>query len=303
VKPVVEIDAQLWREYLADKAEYDKLSAEEKKDKPPPQRKRLRLEDTTIEAAQDAMRGNPGGMLCLQDELSGWFGGMEKYNAAGGARKDRGFWLQTWWGGSLPIDRVGRGAFIIENIGMSMLGGVQPDVIRKIAGETYDDGLIQRLLPIVLRDATLGHDEPIPSVVEDYAKLIERLHQLTPASISTNPFLSYAREAGLRITLEFDDAAQTIRQELERKHLELRQVINKKLAAHVGKYNGYFARLCIIWHCIEHVCGDLPDCISAGTAERVARFLHEFLFPHAVAFYAGVLGLADDHDRLSAVAG
>ncbi len=33
------------------------------------------------------------------------------------------------------------------------------------------------------------------------------------------------------------------------------------------------------------------------------RFLHGFLLPHATAFYAGVLGLADDHDRLSAVAG
>jgi hypothetical protein len=35
----------------------------------------------------------------------------------------------------------------------------------------------------------------------------------------------------------------------------------------------------------------------------VAKFLHDFLLPHAVAFYAGVLGLSDDHDRLAAVAG
>jgi hypothetical protein len=43
--------------------------------------------------------------------------------------------------------------------------------------------------------------------------------------------------------------------------------------------------------------------IQAATAEKVAKFMQEFLFPHAVAFYAGVLGLADDHDRLAAVAG
>src|ERR1700730_5756519 len=36
---------------------------------------------------------------------------------------------------------------------------------------------------------------------------------------------------------------------------------------------------------------------------RVERFIHSFLFPHALAFYAGILGLADDHDRLAAVAG
>ena len=179
-KPLEEIDARLWREYLAAKAEYDRLSPEEKKEEDPPKREHLRLEDTTIEAAQDAMRENPKGILCLQDELSGWFGSMEKYSAAKGAQKDRGFWLRTWNGGNLSVDRVMRGSFMIENIGASVLGGVQPDVIRKIAGETYDDGLIQRLLPIVLREATLGHDEPTPPVVEEYAKLIERLHQLTP---------------------------------------------------------------------------------------------------------------------------
>jgi Protein of unknown function (DUF3987) len=302
-KPLVEIDARLWREFLAARAAYDKLSAEEKNNKPPPRRVRLRLEDTTIEAAQDAMRDNPKGMLCLQDELSGWFGGMDKYNAGGGARKDRGFWLQTWNGGSLPVDRVGRGSFLIENIGASVLGGVQPDVIRKVAGETYDDGLIQRLLPILLREATLGRDVPMPGVVEDYAELIERLHQLTPGSINADVYSALARDAGVRLTLAFDNEAQMIRQDLEKKHLELQQVINKKLAAHVGKYNGYFARLCTVWHCIEHASGGLPVHIGADTAERVAEFMHKFLFPHAVAFYAGILGLAADHDRLSAVAG
>jgi hypothetical protein len=31
--------------------------------------------------------------------------------------------------------------------------------------------------------------------------------------------------------------------------------------------------------------------------------MHEFLWPHALTFYAGILGLADDHERLTAVAG
>lgn len=36
--------------------------------------------------------------------------------------------------------------------------------------------------------------------------------------------------------------------------------------------------------------------------DGVADFLHGFLFPHAMAFYANVLGLSNDHDRLSNVA-
>ena len=38
-------------------------------------------------------------------------------------------------------------------------------------------------------------------------------------------------------------------------------------------------------------------------ADRVAKFLHSFLLPHAVAFYAGDLGLSEDQDHLQELAG
>jgi hypothetical protein len=46
--------------------------------------------------------------------------------------------------------------------------------------------------------------------------------------------------------LQFNDAALTIREELARRHLELMsyEVINRKFAAHIGKYDGLFARFC-----------------------------------------------------------
>jgi hypothetical protein len=43
--------------------------------------------------------------------------------------------------------------------------------------------------------------------------------------------------------------------------------------------------------------------VTEETARRVADFMDRFLRPHALAFYCRVLGLADDHDRLAAVAG
>ena len=43
--------------------------------------------------------------------------------------------------------------------------------------------------------------------------------------------------------------------------------------------------------------------MTEDTATRVAKFMRGFLLPHAFAFYGGVLKLADDHDRLAAVAG
>ena len=105
--------------------------------------------------------------------------------------------------------------------------------------------------------------------------------------------------------LRFDEKAQAYRQGLERKHLKLQdcESINRKLASHIGKYDGIFARLCVIWHCVEAPHGALPAVISETTARRAGAFLHGFLLPHALTFYAGTLGLSNDHDRLEAVAG
>ena len=242
------------------------------------------------------MRDNPHGMITVQDELGGWFGSMDRYSGGKGA-SNRAFWLQSWNGGGYMVNRVGRGVFHIDNIGISMLGGIQPEVIQKVARDNYDDGLIQRLIPIVLHPGTLGHDDPTPPVAHEYARLIERLYDLKPEAAETPDFFQ-----PLRI-FEFDDDAQAIRRQMERRHLELQKLdlINRKLGSHCGKLNGYFSRLCLLWHCIEN--GDADHIINADTARRVARFMHEFLLPHALAFYAGILNLSEDHDHLTAVAG
>lgn len=230
---------------------------------------------------------------------------MDKYNGGKGASADRAFWLRSFNGGQFALNRVGRGASIIDNLSVCMLGGIQPEPIRKLAGDAVDDGLLQRLFPIMLRNATMGRDEPAPPVNSQYQFLIEELRNLEPPGF-----------CGIG-ELTFDDGAQAIRRELEAKHLDMQsmETVNRKLASHIGKYDGLFARLCVVWHCVEYVeesmfCGtlddvdsDLPEIVTEATARRVADFLHGFLLGHAMAFYAGVLGLSDDHDRLTAIAG
>jgi Protein of unknown function (DUF3987) len=92
IKPVKLIEKRLWQMYAIAKRSYDELSAE--------------------------------------DELGGWFGSMDRY-AGGKGASNRGFWLQSFNGGSYTVNRVGRGIFLIDNIGVSLLGGIQPEVIRK----------------------------------------------------------------------------------------------------------------------------------------------------------------------------
>jgi len=296
VSPLRKMDAEMARQYAEQKSRCDKLDKDEKAKTELPKQTRLLLQDTTIEAAQDILKDSPNGVLCFQDELSGWFGSMDKYSNARGAAKDRAFWLEAFNGAPYSVHRVGRGSVFIENLSASLIGGIQPEPIRKVADDSADDGLLQRLLPVVLKPAVEGRDEQASEVVFDYAALIRRLYQLD------RPLFGGMADGTV---LRFDEKAQAYRQELERKHLELQccESINRKLASHIGKYDGIFARLCIVWHCVEAAPGTLPQVISERTARRAGTFLHGFLLPHAMAFYAGVLGLSNDHDRLEAVAG
>lgn len=289
VAPLARIDNQMVRKWQSDWARWNTFDKTEKAATPEPLQKRKRIEDTTIEALQEVMRGSADGVLCVRDELSGWFGSMEKYGGGKAAATDRAVWLQAFNGGEYAINRVGRGTMLLSNLSVSLLGGIQPDAIRKVAADATDDGLLQRLFPIVLRAATVGHDAPMPAAQALYDFTVTMLNGVrAPAG-----------------GLHFDDAAQIVRQRLEARHAHLMaaELVNPKLASHVGKLDGLFARLCVVWHAIEHVnAGTLPTIISADTASRVADFMERFLLPHAVAFYAGTLGLSDDHDRIKAVA-
>jgi hypothetical protein len=51
--------------------EWEQLEPAERKLKQKPAQKRLQMEDTTIEAAQEVLAGSPDGVLLVQDELSG----------------------------------------------------------------------------------------------------------------------------------------------------------------------------------------------------------------------------------------
>jgi hypothetical protein len=301
-KPLIEADAKMFRDWQRQMADYNALPKDERAGKPPPQQKRKRLSDATVEAAQEVLKDNPEGVLCFQDELSGWFGAMEKYAGSGkGAMRDRSFWLETFGGGPYTVHRIGRGPTSVENASVCLLGGIQPAPMRRIIRDADDDGLIQRMLPVVLRDQTEGVDErPERDVASAYAALVRGLLERKPPEAPG--YLSIPETVPLR----FDKSAQEIWRQAEKQHLDLVKVgrFNSMLGAHFGKYNGLFARLCVLFHAIEHAeAASLPKEITEGTARRVQVFLHDFLARHAFSFYHGTLRVEAGNDPMVSAAG
>lgn len=288
IRPLAKMDSTLVKDWQQRHKAWSSLSKKQRSATPEPLQRRMRIEDTTVEAAQEVLKGSSDGILCAQDELSGWFGMMEKYGSSRGASADRAFWLRAYNGGEFALNRVGRGVSLIDNLSISLLGGVQPEPIYKIAAEGVDDGLLQRMLPISIRSVGVGLDNIAPDIQDTYDFIVGML-----------PHVKLQNEA-----LVFTPDAQILRRYIEEKHFELMsaELVSRKFASHVGKFDGLLARLCIIWHVLENdFVAPLPGQISYETVERVSKFMDDFLIPHVACFYSS-LGYGDSFDSVQAVA-
>ena len=150
MKPLRAINRDLYNQYLLDKEnalrEYESDPERKKKDKPDlakiPTRQVL-IQDSTPEARYKALKDNPHGLLLYADELNGIFENMGRYNKNG----ERSELLSTYDGEDIIINRKGQGAEIIENPFLSMLGGIQPEVLKRAfnSPEFTDSGFMPRV--------------------------------------------------------------------------------------------------------------------------------------------------------------
>lgn len=137
----------------------------------PPQ---IIVDDATIEALFGLMEKNPRGLLMRADELKGWVKGMGQYK--GGLGRDRQHWLSIWSREDIPVSRKTTKSHWIWRPYVSVLGGIQPDILEELLHDR-DDGLLPRLLmaqgEFVI--PKLQRNVVAPTVTEEYADLWNRL--------------------------------------------------------------------------------------------------------------------------------
>jgi hypothetical protein len=243
--------------------------------KRPPVR-RLVTADCTIEALSEILQDNPHGVLLHADELTGWLGSFDTYRS-GAAGRDRALWLQTWNGGPQPVDRVRRGRVLVPNWSVCIVGGIQPEPMRKLAGKLVDDGLLQRFLVGMARPSVRGEDrEPKEQACRAYRDAIFRLVDL-PAPIQRRIF-TLSEEAHLE--------RETV--ETAARNVQILPDTSNAFRAHLSKWPGIFARLVLTFHVLESP--GLDPMVSGAIARKTARLMLDYLLPNTARFYADVLG-------------
>jgi len=99
--------------------------------------------DITLEALVDLHEENKNAVGVFKDELAGWLKDMNKYRAG----SDMEFWLSTWSGKSVSLNRKTAKSSFVERPLIPVLGGIQPGVLDGFyTDENKDNGFIDRML-------------------------------------------------------------------------------------------------------------------------------------------------------------
>lgn len=252
-----------------------------------PRLPRYMVEDTTVDALTEVLRSDSeakqhapsGKVLVRRDELSEWLASFGRYRSGGSAGADRGAYIRLYNGEPYAVDRLGRGHFVIGNWSGSVLGGIQPGPIQRIARDADDDGLLQRFCYIVPNGQRRGEDrKPDLGASQRYETLFSILANLVPLNVHNG--------GSGRVVLNAD--AHQVRAEI----LNLAEAMaampdtSARLKAAFGKWPGQWVRLTLIFHLIEvasaraELRSAIVGNVERGVATMATKFMRDILLPH-----------------------
>jgi hypothetical protein len=217
-----------------------------------PKMTRYIVNDSTYEMLVKIADANPNGFLVFRDELAGWLHSLNKDNQ----KEARGLYLTGWSGTEgYATDRIGRGHVRADRLNISLIGTIQPNVLRSVvydavSGGLGDDGLVQRfqfaVYPDPVREFIKNDRHPNQAAMLSYENLIKKLITLDLAAIGAS--IAFDGTA----TVVFDEEAQAVfdewREVLEERLRDPNSDETPAMLAHLGKYRSLLPKIALILH-------------------------------------------------------
>jgi len=153
-----------------EKSEQDKTASVDK-----PRQSQFIANDVTNEALVQMHEENKNAIAVFKDELAGWFKDMNKYRAG----SDLEFWLSSWSGKSVTLNRKTSKNSFVEKPLIPVLGGIQPSILDSFyTDENKDNGFIDRILFSYpdLNVESYNEDEINPQLLEWYEGSLIKLY-------------------------------------------------------------------------------------------------------------------------------
>jgi hypothetical protein len=224
----------------------------------------------TTEATKEAlasMAATSPGFTVYRDELVAWVESFDAYRAGrGGDRQDM---LSLWSGGGLKIDRKGAPPIVVPHPTISVVGGVQPELLPRLSRDAGSDGFLARFLWEEQRVGVLrwSHAEVSEEAEQGIDNLFMKL-RARPDSAHPNGFPVRLSEGALaRYALWHDENANA------------QEDAPPLMAAIYAKAPLQLATVALVLHCLWHPDPD-DDELSLATMNR-AITLVEYHLPAA----------------------
>lgn len=145
MQPLIEEQEKLYLEFKNSICDFRNRSKNESSENiPEPIRKRVFITDTTPEATYKALADNSSGLMVYREELAGWIRDFGRYNTSGEIQN----LLSIWSGKTIDISRITRDGEFIRSPCLTVFGGTQPPMLKKIFGSDLlmDNGFNARFL-------------------------------------------------------------------------------------------------------------------------------------------------------------
>lgn len=234
----------------------------------------------TIEKLAVLMSQSPGMTLVL-DELSALLVNMERYS--GGS--DRQFYLAAYSGEAYSVDRIGRQHLHIPCTWLTIIGGIQPVVARKLLDPrtSMDDGLIERLgcsaYPARMQDWKLIEGEFNAQARAAYLAVCRRLAQAQWSQLLQAP-----RFENMPPICRLSELAQALFDDWLTRHMpELAALAGNSMEGFMSKGRGFLGRLTLILHLAKWAGGEIEDgdigWIENDTMTAAIRLVDQFFIP------------------------
>jgi len=147
--PLIKINSKEIKNYIKESEKYEyyqNLSKKEKEEHSEvfkPIKTQFIANDITLEALVDLHQESDNAVGVFKDELAGWLKDMNKYREG----SDLEFWLSTWSGKSVNLNRLTRKGSFVEKPFIPVLGGIQPSIFNTFyTDENKDNGFMDRML-------------------------------------------------------------------------------------------------------------------------------------------------------------
>lgn len=285
IKPLQKKDNDNFQVYKELKKEYTTISNTPKKERngkdipEKPIQKQMIVSDFTPEALMEIHSNNLRGLGVYSDELASWFNNFNRYNNG----SEEQFWLSTWSGKQLTVNRKTSDSIIIANPCISVCGTIQPGVLEELSKKRTENGFMDRILFSVLTDLKKECWSEIdinPKFELDWERIIEKILDI---DLNTND-----RGQVLARELSFTPEAKQKLMEWQRKHTgKINSTNDIKAKGVYIKIETYIGRFALCLQLLSYACNESgKDSISIesinGAIKLTDYFIHSAFQVHEI---------------------